>query len=189
MNNRYYALRHGRSEANEAGRIISHPDEGTKRWGLTAQGRRQVEEGVSRSRLGEETLIITSDFVRARETAAVASRILNCAAPREDARLRERFFGAYDGKEDSNYALVWKEDEKDGDNKKEGVESPREVTARIASLIDDLESRFSDRDIILVSHGDALQLGQAWFEGKDPRNHRSLTHLETGEVRRLGSDR
>ena len=167
MNNRYYALRHGRSEANEAGLIVSHPEEGTKKWGLTPEGRRQVEKGVERSPLGGNALIVTSDFVRARETAALASRVLGCAEPEEDSRLRERYFGSYDGKDDSHYALVWEEDEKDGDNKREGVESPREVAARIASLVAELEDRYAGRDIILVSHGDALQIGQAWFEGKE----------------------
>ncbi len=185
MNNRYYALRHGRSEANEAGKIVSHPGEGTVKWGLTPLGRKQVEGGVGRSPLGTDTLIITSDFLRARETARLAAEILGCPLPREDVRLRERFFGRYDGQDDSCYHRVWERDAENGANREGDVESPDEVRNRIADLVGELESNYSGRDILLVSHGDALQIGQTFFLGKEARRHRSLPHLETGEVRRL----
>jgi glucosyl-3-phosphoglycerate phosphatase len=186
LNNRYFALRHGRSEANEAGRIVSRPGEGTVKWGLTPLGRRQIEEGVRRSGLGEETLIITSDFLRARETAALAAEILGCPLPREEERLRERYFGKYDGRDDSHYHRVWEQDEGNGDNREGDVESPEEVRTRIARLVADLEEEYRDRDILLVSHGDALQIGQTYFQDRKSHEHRSLSHLETGEVRRLG---
>ncbi|MBN2625993.1 MAG: histidine phosphatase family protein [Spirochaetales bacterium] len=185
MNNRYYALRHGQSEANEAGRIVSHPDEGTAKWGLTPLGRRQIEEGMKKSDLKETTLIITSDFLRARETAALAAEILGCPLPREDVRLRERYFGKYDGRDDSHYHRVWEHDEGNGNNREGNVESPEDVRARIALLVAELEENYLDRDILLVSHGDALQIGQTLFQGKESHEHRSLAHLETGEVRRL----
>ncbi|MDC7223270.1 MAG: histidine phosphatase family protein [Spirochaetales bacterium] len=185
MNNRYYALRHGRSEANEAGKIVSSPEEGTRLWGLTETGRKQVADGIGRSGLGEETVIVTSDFRRTRETARLAAELLHCPEPEEDARLRERFFGDYDGKDNSHYERIWEKDVKNGHNKEGNVESPEEVRHRVSRLVMELEERFHDRDIILVSHGDALQIGQTWFEQRDSREHRDLAHLETGEVRRL----
>jgi glucosyl-3-phosphoglycerate phosphatase len=186
LNNRYYALRHGRSEANEAGIIISNPEEGTRCWGLTDQGRRQVGEGISHCGLGKDTLLVSSDFLRTWETALLAAELLACPAPKKDARLRERFFGDYDGRENTHYNLVWDEDLKDSYNKKAGVESPTEVQARFSAVVKELEESYIDRDIVLVSHGDALQIGQTWFEGCDVREHRSLDHLKTGEVRLLG---
>jgi broad specificity phosphatase PhoE len=49
----------------------------------------------------------------------------------------------------------------------------------------DLERRYSGRAILLVSHGDPLQILQAGFLLIDPSGHRSLPPLETAEIRPL----
>ena len=71
MHNRYFLMRHGESEANVADLIISYPETGCKRYGLSKQGRQQVRLSALESGLGSDTLIISSDFLRARETATL----------------------------------------------------------------------------------------------------------------------
>jgi broad specificity phosphatase PhoE len=39
--------------------------------------------------------------------------------------------------------------------------------------------------VVLVSHGDVLQILQTAFEGLDPSKHRSIPHLPTAELRQL----
>ena len=56
---------------------------------------------------------------------------------------------------------------------------------RTTALIADLERRYSGRHILLVSHGDPLQILQAGFLRIDPSRHRSLPAIETAEIRRL----
>ena len=56
---------------------------------------------------------------------------------------------------------------------------------RTTALIADLERRYSGRDILLVSHGDTLQIMQAGFLRMDPSAHRRLPHLDTAEIRQL----
>ena len=56
---------------------------------------------------------------------------------------------------------------------------------RTTALIADLEQRYSGRDILLVSHGDTLQILQAGFLRVDPSGHRRLPHLDTAEIREL----
>jgi broad specificity phosphatase PhoE len=65
------------------------------------------------------------------------------------------------------------------------------VLDRVTALIADLERRYSGRDILLVSHGDTLQILQAGFLRMDPARHRSVPHLATAEIRplRLGDRR
>eukprot|EP00929_Paragymnodinium_shiwhaense_P038055 TRINITY_DN20179_c0_g1_i4.p1 TRINITY_DN20179_c0_g1~~TRINITY_DN20179_c0_g1_i4.p1 ORF type:complete len:161 (+),score=44.63 TRINITY_DN20179_c0_g1_i4:52-534(+) len=72
---RYFALRHGESEANVAGIIISDPKVGTKRYGLTKKGIAAVR--VSAAAFAKKVTaqrpfaveIIASDFKRTMETA------------------------------------------------------------------------------------------------------------------------
>jgi len=59
------------------------------------------------------------------------------------------------------------------------------VLDRATAFILDLEERQASRDILLVSHGDTLQILQAGFGRTDPARHRHLPHLETAEIRRM----
>ena len=60
-------MRHGQSEANVAGIIVSDPQIGCNQFGLTALGQQQVIKSASNtSKLNQDTLIISSDFLRAK---------------------------------------------------------------------------------------------------------------------------
>jgi broad specificity phosphatase PhoE len=65
------------------------------------------------------------------------------------------------------------------------------VLDRATALVADLERRYSGRDVLLVSHGDTLQILQAGFARMDPAAHRRLPHLGVAEIRplRLGKRR
>ena len=189
LRNRYHAMRHGQSRANAAGLIVSSAEAGRSGdWGLTELGREQAEAAARASGLGPGTVTYCSDFARARETAQVAARCLGAAPPLEAVELRERFFGCYDGTSSANYALVWERDEA-GTGQAPGVEPAAAVLARAARLIAAVEERHAGRDVLLVSHGDTLQVLQAGFAGLDPALHRRLPHLETAEVRALNPGR
>jgi hypothetical protein len=55
----------------------------------------------------------------------------------------------------------------------------------VTELIVGLEQRFVDTILLLVSHGDALQILQTAFAGRDASEHRQLQHLQTAEIRPL----
>ena len=48
LKNKYYAFRHGESQANVEGIIVSDPSIGTAKYGLSEKGRGQVEESAVR---------------------------------------------------------------------------------------------------------------------------------------------
>lgn len=189
LHNRYYALRHGKSEANEQGLIISNPEDGVPRYGLSEEGREQVRVAIQAAHvnaiLDASTILVSSDFARAYETAMIAQSMLGAEAPIITPQLRERFFGAWDRQSNSNYQRVWEHDAVDPSHTYHGVESAIAVQTRTTDLICDLEQRYSARTILLISHGDALQILQAAFEGVDPACHRQIRHLETAELRAL----
>ena len=185
--NRYFVMRHGHSEANRDGLIASHPDQARERYGLTDRGREQVTASLrAQNQLDAETLILSSDFRRALDTAEIAHAMLGCEHPiRIDERLRERFFGAFDLGADSAYREIWRQDALDPDSRFNGIESANQVMARVSDLVRELDSLDRGQRYLLVSHGDALQLLQTAFERQDASTHRQLEHLETAEVRAL----
>jgi broad specificity phosphatase PhoE len=184
--NRFSVMRHAQSKANAAGIIVSciendrHGD-----YGLTEYGRQQALAAAQGCGLPGDTVIYSSDFARARQTAQVMRAYLGAPQVVIAEALRERCFGHWEGSAAVNYARVWAADETDPDYADGDVEPAAAVLDRATGFIARLERRHRDRDILLVSHGDTLQILQAGLSGVDPSRHRSLPHLATAEIRQL----
>ncbi|RXJ70610.1 histidine phosphatase family protein [Veronia nyctiphanis] len=186
--NTYLIMRHGQSEANVADLIVSDPKTGCSQFGLSPLGESQARE--SALTLGGETLdmILCSDFKRARETAEIVADIFSLPDPVDEIRLRERYFGELEGQPSSAYESVWLQDRLDSSHTDNHVESAQNVCSRAVSLLNELEKKYHDKVILLVAHGDTLQILQTAFHDIDPGQHRSLPHHETGEIKRLASN-
>lgn len=182
-------MRHGTSKANEEEIILSHPDEGTTNYGLVEEGKRQVRESVVHAKnngiLDKSTIIVSSDFTRAKETAEITREILEADNVLLTPKLRERFFGFWEKKHNRHYQDVWNDDSNNPHHKNNNVESTAEVLERTVALINELEEQYAGKKILLVSHGDALQILQTAFEKISSAYHRNLRHLEVAEIRQL----
>eukprot|EP00439_Symbiodinium_sp_Y106_P042719 s1958_g5.t1 len=192
LRHRFFALRHGESKANVAKIIISDPKVGTKKYGLTKAGRAAVKRTGSRfiKSASSRVVIVSSDFSRARETAQVFGKTLRKAGLRCPVRLstalRERRFGSLEGGSDSRYNEVWSKDRRNAAARPFGAESAKAVQMRTAKLVSSLDRDLPDgADVVLVSHGDALQILQTAFQGISAASHRSLSHLDRAELRAL----
>jgi broad specificity phosphatase PhoE len=184
--NAYYVMRHGQSKANEQGIIVSHVAAGQSGdYGLSELGRQQARDAASRCGLDSGTLIYSSDFARARQTAEIVRARLAAPPVTLAPALRERCFGDWEGTSVANYAAVWAADALDPRHHDHNVEPVTAVLARAVALVAGLDDEHAGRDILLVSHGDTLQILQAGLAGIDPARHRSLPHLRTAEIRQL----
>lgn len=190
LHNTYFMIRHGKSLANEQGIIVSDPNHGTHGYGLSELGKSEVKQSVetvkSESVLDDSVLIISSDFTRAKETAEIVADTLgtNTKNIEYTAKLRERSFGKWEMTSTSNYQKVWEADDA-GSPSDMGVENVGDVLKRALSVITDLEAKYVGRKILLVSHGDVIQILLTIFNDADPTEHRSLEHVKTGEIRKL----
>ncbi|KAI9204442.1 histidine phosphatase superfamily [Polychytrium aggregatum] len=146
--------------------------------------------------------IFSSDFKRAFETAEIVRDVY--PGPCElttTPLLRERFFGyGLEGQPNTRYDQVWAfdgqrlpvprfSDEERAEHPDDAVESPVSVRNRVLGLISQIEradtERTGPRNIVLVAHGDTLQILQTAFARIEPWDHRSLRHLDTAEWRQL----
>ena len=204
LRNRYIALRHGVSEANELNIISCAPNEHSGfKHGLNQVGHEQASNAhISLSTLfpfvsdyiaRDQFFIYSSDFKRTQETAQ--GLCLGLGLDLEDIvlseSLRERSFGTLDLLEDDvNYARVWAADDAADDASggllEEGVESVLSVQDRSTRfIVEELEEEHVDDLIVLVGHGDLLQILQTGFQQMDPRLHRTLPHMSQCEFRAL----
>ncbi|KAF8929782.1 hypothetical protein BGZ58_008680 [Dissophora ornata] len=113
--------------------------------------------------------------------------------------LRERFFGEFEMKTPSDdlYTAVWREDANNPFHEQFGVENVVEVTKRMTGVIRDQEDKEkqscsstttvkgADKEtwVIIVSHGDSLQILQTAMRGWSGDRHRQLEHMGTAEWR------
>ncbi|KAG0277752.1 hypothetical protein BGZ95_005418 [Linnemannia exigua] len=119
--------------------------------------------------------------------------------------LRERYFGDFEMRTPSDdlYNKVWSEDANNPFHQMYGVESVMDVTQRVSGVIRNLEQEGGggsaggeaegsgeekkeeegEEWVILVSHGDSLQILQTAMKGWSGDRHRQLEHLETANWR------
>ena len=189
LKNRYFIIRHGESKANVANILLSHPIEGIISFGLSKKGKKQVKDSILKSKknklLDSDVIIYSSDFLRAKETAEIAKKLLGIKKINFHKNLRERYFGKYDKTSLNNIKIAWEHDEKNPNHKRKGIESPNKVLKRTLAVIGELEKKYKDKKILLVSHGDVLQILHTYFSKKPVSQHRKIPHLETAEVREL----
>ncbi len=186
LGNTYFLMRHGESEANAARLIVSDPSVGVERYGLTEKGRADVLESAARfrSRYGID-IIYSSDFLRAMETARIAADVLGVAEVRGTEYLRERYFGDLEASDNENYKMIWELDADDPDHHAHGVESPRDVGSRVIEFLARCEEERAGETVLVVAHGDILQILYCAANGIPVRRHRSIESIRKAEIRPL----
>ena len=190
LRNEYYIQRHGESSASKKKMILSHPVDGQSiEFALTEFGKEQTKQSARKALknkwLDDQTIIYSSNFSRTRQTAAITRKILGAPPVNITNKLRERFFGKWERTENKNYVKVWENDAKDYKHKINEVESVDEILSRVTALILSLEHKYNGRKILLVSHGDTLQILQTAFAKIHPSHHPSSSYLGLAEIRIL----
>lgn len=143
-----YFTRHGETEWNSRDLISGVTD-----IDLTAKGREQAKalaENIS-VRHRDIDMIFCSPLKRARETASYTAAALGIE-PIIDERLREWDYGSFEGE----YRLIEGYSEAKlefGCRMPDGGESVFDLVGRVYGLIEELKTKYPDRNILLVCHG------------------------------------
>ncbi|KAL1554520.1 metal-independent phosphoserine phosphatase-like isoform X1 [Salvia divinorum] len=220
LRNSYWILRHGKSIPNQTGLIVSSLENGVlEDYQLASDGVDQARvagelflKGLRENNIGLENVrICYSPFSRTTHTAKVVASVLDIPLEGPQCKvvhdLRERFFGSsFELKSHDKYSEIWALDAKDPFLQPEGGESVADVATRLMSALALMESEFEGCTVLIVSHGDPLQILQtiinaAKEDGRSEGNdlisrieatriasvlsqHRQFA-LDTAELRRL----
>ncbi len=157
--NNYYAIRHGQSESNLTGAI--NADSKTKNP-LTDLGKEQVSAEIAEIKDKKIDYIFVSPLQRTQETAHMIAAELGITADNiiTDERLLERNPGSeWEGK--TWYEFHEFERDLDGGfyNRKpsENAESVHDVYIRTMQFLFDIEKKYSNKNILIISHGIVLK--------------------------------
>jgi len=143
-------IRHGLTDWNAAGRIQGQSD-----IPLNDEGRAQAARLAER--LTEESyawdFAISSGLLRAQETAGIIAARLRLPVLEADVRLTERGFGPLEGMRVSELIEQYGEDWSTQDN---GQEQLQALGARALAFMADLEVKYPDQNVLVVTHGGLL---------------------------------
>ncbi|EGD79962.1 hypothetical protein PTSG_10244 [Salpingoeca rosetta] len=82
---------------------------------------------------------------------------------------------------------VWEEDAKDAAHTKFNVESVQTVVDRTRALLMELNDKHHNATIVLVAHGDTLQICQTWVQRLPLTTHRNVEYLGNADLRKIAS--
>jgi broad specificity phosphatase PhoE len=142
-------VRHGQSEWNAIGRWQGHADPA-----LSELGRRQ--SAVASASIGAVDGIISSDLLRAVETAAIIAQQLGVGPVVVDERLRERDVGEWSGLTRAEIDKSWP-GWLDDDRRPDGFEHTDRVLARALEAFDAIRRASPGGSLLVVTHGGLIR--------------------------------
>jgi isoleucyl-tRNA synthetase len=189
--NTYYAMRHGYGQHMDAD-VVSSLDHDA--YHLTDEGQEQVAiSALALKQKAKVTRIFASPLLRTQETARIAAIALGID-PNEiitDIRLREYDYGEWDGKSWRDYVAYREANWKNYDDKL-GGSSLLETKKRFGDFFYDIESKYKDETILIVTHGIFFETVPAMIEGADKARSREIlfetfknNRIQPAEVRQF----
>lgn len=151
-----YSTRHGQTDFNKRDTVL-----GTTDIELNETGLYQAEKLAERVSELDIDIIIASPMKRAMKTAQFVAEKNNLEII-TDVRLREWDYGEYEGKTRFTEGFA-------GNKKNFGVrmgktgESLLQLAHRVYSALDDIIENYSDKNILLVSHGGVCRVIETYF--------------------------
>lgn len=173
--NNYFLMRHGESQNNLKDLICSNYSETDH---LTDQGVEQVKKTAEILKNKKIDLIFSSPLLRTKETAQIVANILNYPKEKiiEDDRLKEMQLPSYNGKTWDYYHknrpnTVGLFDRIDGSN-----ENWMDIKKRVMNFLYEIDSKYQNKNILVVTHGGPVWLGIAGVNGFDKNKSLEMLH-------------
>ena len=183
--NEYYLMRHGESELNVTHTLNSDPSVTN---GLTEKGKEQMTESL-KDAPNDFDRIIYSPLQRTRESAEYVAETLGLesSALIEDDRLRELGMGGFEGKDLKEKDEVFKIPSDEFTKSADGTETLNELRMRVGEFLYELESKYQNKKILIISHGDPLWMLEAVAKGADRQGAIALetSYIKNAEVRKI----
>lgn len=168
-----YVVRHGWTEYNYKRLFCGVTD-----IPLAAEGRSQLPALADASRSLGLDVIFSSPLVRALETAEAVSSAAGLPV-NVDRRLTERDFGEFEGKDfdagddglyRNNFACRYP-----------GGESNFDVAARVYAFLDEINAKYADKNVCVVTHGFVCSVIRTYCENVTDSEFYSFFH-PNGEI-------
>ena len=155
--NTYFVMRHGQTTTNVKNLVSNKINSGSH---LTEKGIEDTKKSAENLKNEKIDLIFTSPFNRTRETTkiVVAELGLNDDQVIVDDRLGEMIIPSYEGKTWMDYHKDFPKVPENFDKANPGDDSYQDVKRRMMQFLFEIEEKYKDKKILIVTHG-----GPAWL--------------------------
>lgn len=180
--NKFIFVRHGEAEHNIHNICSSTIDDP---YQLTEKGKKEAKEAALKIKKAD--VIYISPFIRTKETAAIIAE--NIGFDKNNFILDDRIvdynFGDFNGKSYLDYLQYDKEYLVTYDIKIPGGESFLDAKKRFGEFLYEIDSKYQNKTIVVVTHGIGIETAPAIIEGANmDRSYEIISTIEvpTGEV-------
>ncbi len=186
--NQYFVARHGQADSNAGMYIDSKSKQSNK---LTEKGKEEVRESVQKIKGTNFDYVFCSPMLRTKETAKIIAENLKMDIGQIvfDERLVEFQVGDLDGKSIEEYFKYIETIPDYFSTPLPGGESRLAVHKRMGDFIYELEKKYSDKKILIISHGDPILalflLSEGYTKEKIKEQEKNFPYFKTGEIREL----
>ena len=178
---KFYIIRHGQTNWNKEGRIQGKTD-----IELNEEGIKQAEEAKRILKDYPIDMIVSSTLKRARKTAEIINEAKNVPIMFDKA-LEERGFGDFEGKirKEIHDEILDSEILANYNVNKQykGVETIRSLCDRVWGLIEELKKDYTEKNILLVTHGGVTRAINGYFNGANENGILEDLNLHNCEIR------
>jgi len=184
-NNTYFLLRHGEARSNKDDFVSSWPEK--KYNPITLEGKKQIQKIIPVLKKEKIDLIFSSDLLRTAQTAKMVAKNL-CLKINFDKRLREISFGVLNGKKEEEWDIFF------GTRLNRFVKRPlngenyRDIRKRLVRFLREVEKKYENKNILIISHGAILFSLQVIIMGlreEDEKKDGRRFKLSPGEFKEI----
>jgi broad specificity phosphatase PhoE len=158
MRNQYYILRHGQARSNVKEIISCWPEKFHNP--LTSKGKQQIKDVAQELKTKKIDLIFASDVLRTRQTAEIVGKEINIK-PKHDKRLREYNVGIFNSRPIQEFRDFLPQKQDRFKIKPPKGETYQDLKKRMFSFLREIDSKYSNKTILIVSHQVNLMLLEA----------------------------
>ena len=188
MQNAYFLLRHGQTNYQLKKEKTIYPWPENEPILLTEKGKKEIEIVGEKLKKEKIDLIFSSDIPRTRETSEIIAKKLRLDVI-FDERLREINVGVFRGRKTEEYynyfsspqEMLWK-------TPPQG-ENLRDCQQRLFDFFEEIDRKYKDKKILIISHGYPLWLLEGKIKGlseeKLLRQESQGRIIKMAEVRKL----
>jgi broad specificity phosphatase PhoE len=164
MQNRYILMRHGETkyQANHSG--IFYPKKEYFNISITQRAKKQIKKTAELLKKENIDLIYSSDLYRTKQTAGIVAKELGLKV-HCDKRLRDMVFGTFAGRPGSDFRKQFSSKIQRFAKRIGGAENWRDVKKRAVSFLKEVDKKYKNKTILIVSHADPLWLLAGYIKG------------------------
>ncbi len=164
MNNTYFLLRHGQTiyQTEKLDEIYPWPD--SPPVTLTKDGEEMIKAAAHQLKKENINLIFASDTHRVKQSAEIVEKELGIKSEL-DRRLRDSNFGSYNGGTISEFNNKFDSPKKRFLERSENGECRKDVKERVEGFLEEVEKKYENKNILIISHGDPLLMLEGIIKG------------------------